>query len=156
MKGCPMPEVTLSTFLAELDHANPEAGVVFATEDGPVGAGYHITELKSARVDSIDCGGRRSTWVEAAVQVLDVFGDAPMPVERLRAILDRSIAAIPELAEAPVHVEFGHRNQSLSRYDIAGLKIGPTAVTVSLVRAHASCKPAVERSTRPQTSTCCA
>ncbi|MEL7105232.1 MAG: DUF6428 family protein [Pseudomonadota bacterium] len=150
-----MTDVTLNAFLAALDTAMPEAGVVFATEDGPVGAGYHITELKHARVDSIDCGGHRSGWDEAAVQVLDVFGDAPMPVERLRAIVTRSLGAIPALAEAPVHIEFGHRNQSLSRYDIAGLQVDDHLVQISMVRARATCKPAAVSVSSARQS-CCA
>lgn len=151
-----MTDMTLNGFLKALETANPEAGVVFATEDGPVGAGYHITELKHARVDSIDCGGRQSSWDEVAVQVLDVFGDAPMPVERLRGILNRSLIAIPALADAPVHVEFGHRNESLSRYDIAGVSIDGHLVQVSMVRAHATCKPAANPVRPGATTRCCA
>ena len=151
-----MTDATLNGFLKALETAMPEAGVVFATEDGPVGAGYHITELKHARGESIDCGGRQSSWDEVAVQVLDVFGDAPMPVERLRGILTRSLAAIPALADAPVHIEFGHRNESLSRYDIAGMSIEGHLVQVSMVRAHATCKPA-SNPVRPGANTrCCA
>lgn len=149
-------DATLTDFLQQLDQANPEAGVIFVTEDGPVGGGYHITELKHGSIDSIDCGGRQSSWSEVAIQVLDVYGESPMPVERLRGILARSIEAITGLAAAPVHVEFGHKNQSLSRYDIAGLDIGPTAVRVSLARAHASCKPTAERALSVQSTSCCA
>lgn len=151
-----MTDATLNGFLKALETAMPEAGVVFATEDGPVGAGYHITELKHARIESIDCAGRQSSWDEVAVQMLDVFGDVPMPVDRLRAILSRSRAAIPALGEAPVHIEFGHRNKSLSRYDIAGLSIDGHLVKVSLVRAHATCKPAAAPAEPGTTTRCCA
>lgn len=151
-----MSDATLSAFLQELESANPEAGVIFATEDGPVGAGYHITELKHAEIDSIDCGGRRSRWSEVAVQVLDIYGENPMPVAKLRGILSKSIQAIPGLANAPAHVEFGHKNQSLSRYDIVGLDVRPTTVRLSLTRAHATCKPASDRLSATQTTACCA
>ncbi|MEO1239710.1 MAG: DUF6428 family protein [Pseudomonadota bacterium] len=150
-----MTDVTLNGFLTTLKTAMPEAGVIFATEDGPVGAGYHITELKHARVSSIDCGARQSSWEEVAVQVLDVFGDAPMPVDRLRGILSRSLAALPALADAPVHVEFGHRNESLSRYEIAGLTLDDDLVKISIVRAHATCKPATTAALPGRVTQCC-
>ena len=149
-----MSNVTLNAFLDHLKDASPEAGVSFATEKGPVGAGYHITELKHATVASIDCGGRRSSWDEAALQVLDVYGEMPMPVSKLSEILARSIDAIPGLGTAPVHVEFGHGNRMLSRYDVAGIDIGRAHVRISLAGAHASCKPAREKAVTG--TSCCA
>lgn len=155
-----MTDVTLNAFLRSLDAADPEAGVVFATEQGPVGAGYHITELKHSTVKSIDCGGRQMDWHEAAVQVLDVYGDAPMPVSKLRTILTRSVSAIPGLGSAPVHIEFGHKNQHLSRYEIAGLEVDQHLVKISMVGARATCKPATDPGVeiaKPKTRVgCCA
>ncbi|MEL7026893.1 MAG: DUF6428 family protein [Pseudomonadota bacterium] len=140
-----MTDVTLAAFRDALNSANPAAGVTFATEDGMVGDGYHITELKHAEVKSIDCGGRQAAWDEVGVQILDIAGERPMAAEKLAGILERSIDAIPGLGRAPVHVEFGHGNQNLSRYDVAGLSFDKGEVRVSLSRAHAVCKPAVEK-----------
>lgn len=151
-----MADITLNRFFDALEVAAPEAGVVFATEEGPVGAGYHITELKHANIDSIDCAGRQSRFEEVSVQVLDVVGDAPMPVERLRMILTQSLAAIPALADAPVHVEFGHRNERLSRYEIAGLEVAKHLLTIKMFRAHATCKPAAQPAARGTVTSCCA
>jgi hypothetical protein len=43
---------------------------VFANSDGAtVHAGYHLTELKAASFDTVDCGAQKNRWNETIVQL---------------------------------------------------------------------------------------
>lgn len=70
----------LNELLAHLKTTPSASALVFSTEDGDIGSGYHVTEFKHAKVTGIDCGGRVSEWVEASVQLLDGSGGSHMAV----------------------------------------------------------------------------
>jgi len=145
-----------------LDHLAPlpkEHALIFETAAGPIGAGYHITELKHARVTSIDCGTRISSWDEAALQLLDGSGDAPLTVGKAAAILSQSIARVAGLGNSQLHVEFAHGNQGLRLYQPGALRGEKNAVILQLVETTAQCKPAADLaccSPTPAASQCCA
>src|SRR2546425_1062624 len=56
-------------FIAEL-RAEPNDQLIFADLEGhAVHRGYHLTELKAATFDTVDCGGQTSQWQETIVQL---------------------------------------------------------------------------------------
>jgi len=138
MESAPSTPAALRSALRDVA---PGAEVVFSTEDGPVGAGYHVTELKHLKVRSIDCGGRLAATEEAAFQILDVPGRRAMAAGKLLGILDKSFASLPGLALLPLHAEFGHGNDGLSRYEVTGLEAGEAGLRVLLGRSRARCRP---------------
>ena len=95
---------------------NASDQVLFEVEGDQVGRGYHLTELRVAKINSIDCGGVADAWDEAQVQVLDAPGQEAMSAGKMTAILPRSVAEIDGLADAPLNVEFSPGNQGLGRY----------------------------------------
>ena len=46
--------------IAKLEDASGDAPLIFVNENGPTNAGYHVTEVKLASVESLDCSARRS------------------------------------------------------------------------------------------------
>lgn len=136
-----MTDTTLAALVDELAAFSGDTPLSFETELGEISGGYHVTELKRIDVTSIDCAGTTSVRREAAVQLLDGGGGALMSLGRFRGILDKSIAVVDGLAEAPVFFEFGHGNARLERRRLRGLREEGGRVVLRLEHDRASCRP---------------
>lgn len=90
--------MTLRDLLAVMSEQPPETPVVFKTGDGPIGAGYHVTELRLADIVGIDCGGQTSRWSETTLQLLDGQGESHMPVGKFVGILTPLIWVLASVA----------------------------------------------------------
>lgn len=141
MKG---PAMTLQEIVSDLQELPSDAGLIFESSSGPVGNGYHVTELKRMNITSIDCGGRVADWTEAALQLLDGAGTEPMRVGKFLAIVRQSAVALPGLAEAPLHVEFAPENRGMRLHDLAPPRASGDHVVIGLSEIRATCKPAQE------------
>jgi Family of unknown function (DUF6428) len=141
MKG---PTMTLDDLLASMQPLPADLPLVFMTEDGPVGAGYHVTELKLANLVSIDCGARTSAWSESVLQLLDGQGRGHMPVGKFLGILKQSLRKVDGLGAAPAFVEFGHRNAGMQIFRLSKPELDGNAVTLRLEPVRAHCKPALD------------
>ncbi|SHG60129.1 DUF6428 family protein [Cognatishimia maritima] len=145
----------LADFLAEQPADFP---VVYHTADATIGAGYHLTELKSAPVTSIDCGGNVARFSEVTMQLLDGRDGAYMKAGKLLGILRHSLKEIPALNDAEARVEFSHSNNGLELFALGEPKVDRKVVTLPLIALGAQCKPAVaarSRSVSPAQSGCC-
>ncbi|MEM6662332.1 MAG: DUF6428 family protein [Pseudomonadota bacterium] len=139
--------MTLTDLHAALSTMPEEAALIFRTDAGDISPGYHVTEFKHARVESIDCGGRTSAWTEAAMQVLDGNGGADqghMAVGKFAAILRKSLTGVPGLGDHDFHVEFAPGNVGMRTYLPAAPELGEGGVTVPLLESGAICKPLEE------------
>ncbi|MBO6509101.1 MAG: hypothetical protein JJ866_23510 [Roseibium sp.] len=132
-----------------------DAPLVFKTDEGPIGDGYHVTELKYARVTSIDCGTRVAEWTEAALQLLDGEGGGHMPVGKFAGIVSQSIGKVKGLANSPLHVEFAHENSGMRIYALGEPDFENGEVSVSLSESRAHCKPALDYAARNEGAACC-
>lgn len=139
MKGLTMLQ-DLQTALSE---APVDAQLVFTSDAGEIGKGYHITELKAATVQSIDCGGNLSTFPEVTVQLLDGNYGTHMTAQKFARILEHSIQQIPSLQDAAPKVEYAPKNQGLGIYEMGTPTLENGRVLVSLSHSGAVCKPAV-------------
>jgi hypothetical protein len=140
--------MTLNDILQILEAVSPDAPVIFTTEQGEIGGGYHITELKLASVNSIDCGGRLSNWTEASVELLDGTGETHMAAGKWRAILNQSVKKVAGLGDADLHIEFGLQNIALRKYKVTEPKISNSRIAFHLSDQRALCKPAHEQGTQ--------
>lgn len=161
--------ITFSELLASLQNQDPMKSLVFTSEDGEIGAGYHVTELRHSVSTGIDCGGNVETWEDAKLQILDGQGSEHMHVGKFSDIIEKSLSVLPQLRDVPLLVEFGHNNERLTIMSLHGPEISDAAVVLSLGDARAVCKPAMrsgravnEKDTccesgmhSPQTSSCC-
>ena len=120
----------------------PGAGVVFRTDEGEIGGGYHVTELKLARFDSIDYSGNRHRWAEAHLQLLDAAGSDHMRAGKFIGILRKSTETIDELRDVPAYVEFAPENRGIERLRIEDVEVDGNRIVVALEPGTAACKPA--------------
>ena len=148
--------MTLDDLLAATSALPADAPLVFTTEQGPIGAGYHVTELKLAVIRSIDCGGRKDAWTEATLQLLDGAGRSHMQTGKFVGILEQSLRSVEGLGQSPLRVEFSHGNRGLSLFELAPPVQEDGQVMMRLTTINAACKPALERVGGASASSCCA
>ena len=134
--------ITFSELVSQLQAVDPALPLIFETKQGAIGAGYHVTELRHAHAKGIDCGGNIQTWQEARLQLMDGYGGEYMSVGKFSGIVRKSLAAVPELKQADLLVEFGHNNAELSLLALQEPVLQDDAVIVPLGDARAVCKPA--------------
>src|SRR5204862_7018776 len=61
--------MTTHDFIGRLREA-PAKQLVFTNSDGAtIHGGYHLTELKAASFDTVDCGAEKNQWNETIVQL---------------------------------------------------------------------------------------
>ncbi|GAA6182185.1 DUF6428 family protein [Shimia sp. NS0008-38b] len=149
---------SFAKLLAELQGQGADDPLVFVTDEGEIGAGYHVTELRHSQATGIDCGGVIETWQDARLQLLDGNGAAHMRVGKFCAIVEQSLTAVPELADVPLMVEFGHNNAALRLLSIANVAHESGRVVVQLGETGAVCKPqqrGLAALQAGQTAACC-
>ncbi len=118
-----------------------DAPVRFTAEGGGFGPGTHVTEIRRHAVAGLDCGGGRADWTEAALQLLDVEGGRPLTGATLRGILEKGRAALPDLAEAPLHIEGAPGNGPMIRFTPRAPELRDGKIEIALGGAQALCKP---------------
>ncbi len=154
-----MKEIIMTTFadlLADLQTLDPMHPLVFVTDEGEIGAGYHVTELRHSTSKGIDCGGKIETWQETRLQLLDGQGSTHMSVGKFSDIVQQSLSALPELAQAPLLAEFGHNNSGLMLMSVGAPELQDETVVLRLGKACAICKPAQRnKGIGDEASSCC-
>ncbi|MVO15471.1 DUF6428 family protein [Parasedimentitalea huanghaiensis] len=146
---------TLNSVVTLLKLQNAYAPLVFETNEGEIGGGYHVTELKQAIITSIDCGGNIDDWRETHVQLLDGQTGEHMSVGKFAAIADKSMAKVQHLGEAPLYFEFALKNNGLRRYQIEALTPDASKIIVLLTEGRAVCKPAAAGKAVETANGCC-
>ena len=136
--------MTPQDLIARLDTANAEAALIFVTEKGPIGAGYHVTEVKLASVESLDCVARRSRWTEAQIQLLDGNGQDYMTVGKFTGILRKAITELEGLGDTQLKFEFSNGNKGLHILEPGDPVATEGTVSLPLGDINAACKPAVD------------
>ena len=98
--------------------------------DTTIHRGYHLTELKAATFDTVDCGGQKNRWNETIVQLWvpeHEKSDEFMTANKFLSIYDRVSGMIALDPEAEIRFEYGDDNFSPSNYHVAKLtKIADT------------------------------
>jgi hypothetical protein len=80
--------------------------LIFANADGQaIHAGYHLTEIKVASFETVDCGGKTNRWNETILQlwVPEDAEDTYMKSDKFLRIYDkvRRLVPVDEEAEIP-------------------------------------------------------
>ena len=150
--------------------AAPNKPLIFVDLDGrAIQSGYHLTELKAARFDTVDCGGQINRWQETIVQ-LWVPSNADyeyMTAAKFLKILDKVRAMIPLDLEAEIRVEYGDENFFPSTYQIRSVAHDRDATRVLLEPPATTCKARDRRAASssvtdlqpccaPKAESCCA
>ncbi|MFN2541092.1 MAG: DUF6428 family protein [Chthoniobacterales bacterium] len=101
--------------------AAPDNQLVFVDLDGHVvHRGYHLTELKAASFETVDCGGQTNRWQETIVQlwVPAEAEDHYMLAGKFLNIFDKVRGLIPLNIDTEVRVEYGDQNIFPSVYHV--------------------------------------
>ena len=151
--------MTTQEFIAAL-RETPNHRLIFENEAGDVvRAGYHLTEIKAAHFETVDCGGQTNRWNETIVQ-LWVPADAGDDDEQMMAgkflrIFDKVTAMIPLELEAEIRVEYGDENFFPSLYHVEAVTSGETTTRVLLAPPSTTCKARDRRVAEVEAGACC-
>jgi Family of unknown function (DUF6428) len=61
--------VTTQDFIARLRRASHKPLLFVNANGDTIHAGYHLTEIKAAKLDTVDCGGKKNRWNETIMQL---------------------------------------------------------------------------------------
>lgn len=140
------PPSTLEDFLTQVAR-HPNSKLVFVDNGTKIRPNYHVTELKSMSVRSIDCGRRQSTSLETIIQLLDgpmTEAGTHMPASKFAAIVKAGLAALPELGNGELYFEYAPGNEGMRKLSVVGIEYAGERTLVTLGARKATCKP-IER-----------
>jgi len=144
-------------FVAALRQA-PQDRLIFMNEAGDViHSGYHLTEIKAAHFDTVDCGGQTNQWNETVVQLwVPAEADAEyMTAGKFLSIFDRVTAMIPLQKEADIRVEYGDENFFPSLYHVEAVRSEVGTTHVLIAPPVTTCKARDRRIRQVETAACC-
>lgn len=138
----------------------PENELIFENDAGDtVQAGYHLTEIKAAHFDTVDCGGQTNRWDETIVQLWVPAGaddaDGYMTAGKFLRIFDKVSAMVPLQMEAEIRVEYGDENFFPSLYHVEAVTRGDGATRVLLAPPSTTCKARDRRLAEVEAGACC-
>ena len=123
--------------------AAPQNRLLFVGLDGhAIPAGYHLTELKAASFDTVDCGGQINQWNETIVQLWVPEGAAGdyMTSARFLKIFDKVRGIVSLQLDAEIRVEYGDNNFFPSTYHIRSVRRHHDTTQVLLQPPATTCK----------------
>ncbi len=156
-----------SEFISAL-RAAPTNQLIFVDLKGhAVHYGYHLTELKAASFETVDCGGQSNRWHETIVQLWVPPGPANvcMTAAKFLKIFDKVRGMIPLNLDAEIRVEYGDENLFPSTYHVRSVTRHENATHVLLQPPATTCRArdrraapaqATDPSCAAKTQSCCA
>jgi hypothetical protein len=148
-----------SEFISAL-RAAPTNQLIFLDLKGQaVHCGYHLTELKAASFETVDCGGQTNRWHETIAQLWvppDPANDY-MTAAKFLKIFDKVRGMIPLNLDADIRVEYGDENLFPSTYHVRSVTRHENATHVLLEPPATTCKARHRRAAAAQIiDSCCA
>jgi hypothetical protein len=138
----------------------PNNQLIFVDLDGhTVHSGYHLTELKAASFDTVDCGGQTNRWQETIVQlwVPSHAANEYMTAAKFLKIFEKVRGMIPLNLNTEVRIEYGDDNFFPSTYHVRSVTRDQTTTRVVLEPPETTCKARDRRmAALPTTGLCCA
>lgn len=131
-------------FLSSLAQAS-DTPLIFDYGEGRVKPGYHVTEVKAATVQTMDCGGQGNVWSETILQIRspeNAKGEGHMRVGKFLSIYERVASQIPVISDAELRVEYGDVGAPAISYLVRDVETVEDAVVVRLEAPAVACKGA--------------
>lgn len=121
-----------------------------------VHAGYHLTEIKAALFETVDCGGQINHWRETILQlwVPDDANDQYMTARKFLKIFDKVSDMVPLDFEAEIRIEYGDKNFFPSTYRVHSVAQEQDETRVLLEPPATTCK-ARDRRVNSGAASCC-
>ena len=151
--------MTTQEFIAALRNS-PDDQLIFENEAGDrVHAGYHLTEIKAAHFDTVDCGGQTNRWDETIIQLWVPAGagddEGYMTAGKFLRIFDKVTRMIPLQFDAEIRVEYGDEDIFPSLYHVEELKTERETIRVLLRPPGTTCKGRDRRLAEVEAGACC-
>ena len=147
--------MTTHDFISRLREA-PAKQLVFTNSDGTtIHGGYHLTELKAASFDTVDCGAQKNRWNETIVQLWvpeDEENGEFMTAAKFLSIYDKVARLIPLDSTAEIRFEYGDDNFPPSNYHVEMMSENEAELRVQLRLPQTTCKA---RDRREAGAACC-
>jgi hypothetical protein len=123
--------------------AAPNNQLIFVDLDGhTVHGGYHLTELKAASFETVDCGGQTNRWQETIVQlwIPSRADNGYMAAAKFLQIFEKVRGMIPLNLDAEVRIEYGDENFFPSTYHVRSVSHDQITTRVLLEPPETTCK----------------
>ena len=147
----------LEEFIGRLD-GKEGLDLEFRVPGRRISGSYHITEIKSARIESVDCGGIQNRWTEVVFQLLEPVQDDPsrrMTVGRARKIYDDASRIQAFDRDAEVIFEYEPQGAPTALLRVGSIAAGRERAVVSLESSGTQCKPASRSAAASATGSAC-
>ena len=136
--------MTLETFVNILT-ANPNKSLLF--EVAPqvyAGSHYHLTEIKTAKISSVDCGGQKHEWIETVFQLWEnpkeIGKAAYLKTDKILEIVSKVNAVSALHAETSLKIEYGNALFPTAQLDIQRVVASDQQLIVQLHSEQTKCK----------------
>ena len=147
--------MTTQDFIAQLRRA-PDKPLLFVNAEGDtIHAGYHLTEIKSAKFDTVDCGGEKNRWSETVMQLwvpANEITEQFMTAGKFLSIYEKVSCMIDVDPVAEVRFEYGDENFSPSNYHVDSVIEETDVLRVERRPPQTTCKA---RDRRAAGASCC-
>ena len=147
--------MTTENFIAQLQCA-PAKSLLFVNSEGDtIHLGYHLTEIKAAKFDTVDCGGEKNRWNETIMQLwvpADEIGEQFMTAGKFLSIYKKVSGMVDVDPAAEVRFEYGDDNFFPSNYHVDSVIEDTEALRVELRPPQTTCKA---RDRRAAGASCC-
>ena len=109
--------------------------MVFTNSDGAtIHGGYHLTELKAASFDTVDCGAQKNQWTETVAQLWvpeEAENGEFMTAAKFLSIYDKVAPLISLDPTAEIRFEYGDDNFPPSNYHVENISENATELAFS-------------------------
>ena len=142
-------------FITRLRKAPAKALVFINSNGATIHGGYHLTELKAASFDTVDCGAQKNQWNETIVQLWvpeEQENGEFMTAAKFLSIYDKVARLISLDVTAEIRFEYGDENFPPSDYHVEKISENRTELRVQLQLPQATCKA---RDRRASGAGCC-
>ena len=132
--------------------------LIFANDNGSsIHSGYHLTELKAATFDTVDCGAQKNNWNETIVQLWVPASETDetfMTAGKFLSIYDKVSQMIEIDPTAEIRFEYGAKNFFPSNYHVDSITEDQESIRVAFRPPETTCK-AQDREKNQCADSCC-
>ena len=147
--------MTTQEFIDQLRRAPGKALIFVNAESDTIHPGYHLTEIKAANFNTVDCGGEKNRWNETIMQLwvpADERSVEFMTAGKFLRIYEKVALMIDVDPAAEVRFEYGDDNFFPSNYHVESITEDTAALRVELRPPETTCKA---RDRRAAGASCC-
>ena len=145
-------------FIQSLRNAADKALIFTNAAGDMIHAGYHLTEIKAATFETVDCGGQLNHWNETILQLWvpeEADGDY-MKSDKFLRIYNKVRGMVPVDEEAEVRIEYGDENFSPATYRVSEWRSDNSSIRFLLEPPATTCKARDRRRVGEKAESCCA